>query len=198
MLNLLIAGVGGQGTVLGARLLGLAALEKGLKLRGSETIGMAQRGGSVVSHLRLGEGAHSPLIPLGQADLLLAFEPAEALRALPFLRAGGHMLVADRAVQPAGMPHYDVPAVLACLKRRRPGSFFLGGDEVLARVGGRGLNVAMLGAAAALGLLPFGLAELETALRRRLAPHTIESNLRALHLGAKMAKEGGNKDGNDQ
>ncbi|MDR3085714.1 MAG: indolepyruvate oxidoreductase subunit beta [Christensenellaceae bacterium] len=192
MLNLLIAGVGGQGTVLSARLLGLAALEKGLKVRGSETIGMAQRGGSVVSHLRLGEGAHSPLIPLGEADLILAFEPAEALRALPFLRADGRMLVADRALQPSGTPGYDVAATLSYLKRSQPGGFFLSGEEVIARCGGRSLNVAMLGAAAALGFFPFGLQELEAALHKRLAPRTIESNLHALHFGAETAKKGGN------
>jgi indolepyruvate ferredoxin oxidoreductase beta subunit len=99
-LNCLITGVGGQGTVLISRLIGAAAIAKGLDVRGSETIGMAQRGGSVVSHIRLGENIHSPLIPPGKADVIIAFEPAEAVRVLPFLSPSGRMLVLDRGVMP--------------------------------------------------------------------------------------------------
>ena len=81
--NVLVCGVGGQGTVLASRLIALAAMEKGMEARGAETIGMAQRGGSVVSHVRIGEEIHSPLIPYKAADVIIGFEPAEAVRCLP-------------------------------------------------------------------------------------------------------------------
>ena len=85
MLNILLTGVGGQGTVLAAKVLAQAALEKGWQVRTAETIGMAQRGGNVVSHVRIGnkgEQVHAPLVSRGTADLIIAFEPAEAARVL--------------------------------------------------------------------------------------------------------------------
>ena len=92
MLNILLAGVGGQGTVLAAKVLAQAALEKGWQVRTAETIGMAQRGGNVVSHVRIGnkgEQVHAPLVSRGTADLIIAFEPAEAARVLPYLAPAG-------------------------------------------------------------------------------------------------------------
>ena len=87
--NCLLCGVGGQGVVLASRLIAYAAMEQGDFVRTTETIGMAQRGGSVVSHVRAGEEVHSPLIPAGGADVILAFEPGEAVRCLPYLKEGG-------------------------------------------------------------------------------------------------------------
>ncbi|MBQ9069166.1 MAG: 2-oxoacid:acceptor oxidoreductase family protein, partial [Eggerthellaceae bacterium] len=92
MLNVLIAGVGGQGSVLAAKILAQAAMEKGWQVRTAETIGMAQRGGNVLSHVRmgnLGEEVHAPLVPQGAADCVIALEPGEGLRALPFLAPEG-------------------------------------------------------------------------------------------------------------
>ena len=80
--NVLLCGVGGQGTVLASRLIALAAMEKGMEARGAETIGMAQRGGSVVSHVRIGGEIYSPMIPHKGADVMIGFEPAEAVRCL--------------------------------------------------------------------------------------------------------------------
>ncbi|MBQ5587217.1 MAG: 2-oxoacid:acceptor oxidoreductase family protein, partial [Selenomonadales bacterium] len=93
MKNCLLCGVGGQGTVLASRIIASAAMEKGLFARTAETIGMAQRGGSVVSHVRLGDDIQSSLIPLGQAELLIAFEPCEAVRCLPYLKADATIIV---------------------------------------------------------------------------------------------------------
>ncbi|MBP5751237.1 MAG: 2-oxoacid:acceptor oxidoreductase family protein, partial [Treponema sp.] len=84
--NILICGVGGQGTVLAAKIIAQAAINQGQKVLSAETIGMAQRGGSVVSHVRIGDDAFSPLIPQGQADLLISFEAAEAVRNIPYLK----------------------------------------------------------------------------------------------------------------
>ena len=116
----LITGVGGQGTVLMSRLIGAAAIAKGLDVRGSETIGMAQRGGSVVSHIRLGHNIQSPLIPQGKADLVIAFEPAEAVRVYTFLSPAGRMLVLDRGIMPVagivGERKYNPGEMLTFLK----------------------------------------------------------------------------------
>ena len=87
--DVLIAGVGGQGTILASKLIARSAMEDGLFVRSSETIGMAQRGGSVVSHVRVDCEEGSSVIPLHTADLLLAFEPAEAARHLNRLKKGG-------------------------------------------------------------------------------------------------------------
>ncbi|MCL2267332.1 MAG: 2-oxoacid:acceptor oxidoreductase family protein, partial [Treponema sp.] len=83
--NCIIAGVGGQGTVLASKLIAAAAMKKGFDARTTETIGMAQRGGSVFGHIRIGDNIFSPLVPLGKADAIIAFEPSEAVRQLPYL-----------------------------------------------------------------------------------------------------------------
>ena len=99
--NIILCGVGGQGTVLASRLISAAAMARNIPVLSAETIGMAQRGGSVFSHLRMGEGIHSPMIARGEADLLLGFEPGETARMLPFLRPGGQVIVSSRPVTPA-------------------------------------------------------------------------------------------------
>ena len=91
--DILICGVGGQGTVLASKIIAASAMEEGSLVHSAETIGMAQRGGCVTSHVRVGENAFSPLIPLGSADLLLAFEPGEAARNLKYLKKDGMAIV---------------------------------------------------------------------------------------------------------
>ncbi len=103
MLGILLTGVGGQGTVLAAKILAQAAWAKGWHVRTAETIGMAQRGGSVVSHVRMGdrgEEVYAPLLGRSSADLIVAFEPAEAARVLPYLAADGMLVTAQTSVQP--------------------------------------------------------------------------------------------------
>ena len=123
MIDILLAGVGGQGTVLAAKVLAQAAQSKGWQVRTAETIGMAQRGGNVTSHVRMGSGGEevfSPLITPGTADMVIALEPGEAARALPFLAPGGVLVTATTAIQPvtaalASQPYRagDVVAALA-------------------------------------------------------------------------------------
>ena len=98
--NVLLCGAGGQGTVLASRLIALAAMEKGMEARGAETIGMAQRGGSVVSHVRIGGEIYSPMIPHKGADVMIGFEPAEAVRCLPYLKKGGCVVVSPVPIRP--------------------------------------------------------------------------------------------------
>ncbi len=99
--NILICGIGGQGTVLAAKLLDTAALLAGYTVHSAETIGMAQRGGSVISHVRIGENVYSPLIPLGTADMIISFEMAEAVRNIYYLKKDGTVIVNKQIILPS-------------------------------------------------------------------------------------------------
>ncbi|MDR0881221.1 MAG: indolepyruvate oxidoreductase subunit beta [Candidatus Adiutrix sp.] len=189
MTDCLIAGLGGQGTILASRLLGAAALSLGLEVRGSETIGMAQRGGSVVSHVRLGPGAESPLIAPGRAEVILAFEPGEAVRALPFLKPDGWMIVSDREIKSFG-PSDSVAAWLGYLRANVPHLQVLDGRKIAQNFGPRCLNVAILGLAAACGTLPCSVADLQKALEAKFEPRLAGLNKQALQAGAEMAQGG--------
>jgi indolepyruvate ferredoxin oxidoreductase beta subunit len=98
--NILIVGVGGQGTILASRVLSGVAQKTGLDVKVSEIHGMSQRGGSVVTQVRYGEKVFSPIIPFGQADIILAFEKLEALRWLPYLKKDGSILINDQQIDP--------------------------------------------------------------------------------------------------
>ena len=100
MLNILLTGVGGQGTVLASKVLAQAALSKGWHVRTAETIGMAQRGGSVVTFVRYGEEVFEPIVEEGCADLLIAFERLEAMRYAHFLKKDGVLIVNDQRMDP--------------------------------------------------------------------------------------------------
>jgi indolepyruvate ferredoxin oxidoreductase beta subunit len=182
-LNIIIAGVGGQGTILASRLRGDAALLAGMKVKGSETIGMAQRGGSVTSHLRIfkeGEPVFSPLVSPGQADLVLALELNEAVRAWPFLHSGAALIALDELIganMPRGGDWASAEDIRACLKTS---ATLMETGAVKARYGKRCLNVALLGLALREGKLPFSLALMEEALKKRLKPQYVEQNLAVL------------------
>lgn len=196
-LNCLITGVGGQGTVLMARLIGNAAIFRGFDVLGAETIGMAQRGGSVVSHIRIGPGPRSPLIPPGRSDLIIAFEPAEAVRVLPYLAPAGRLLALDRGVAPVtsslaankdGGAGYDPSAMIAYLRQSLEDRLsIIDGEGLIRRCGNaRVINTALLGAAVKLGLLPFTAAEIGEVIKTKLPPKFVEMNLAALKAGQEL------------
>ena len=187
--SVILAGVGGQGAVLASKLIAHAAMGRGLPVRTAETIGMAQRGGSVTSHVRVGESAFSPLVGRGRADSIVAFEPAEAARQLPFLRAGGMVVTSDAPVVPVsaatGGPPYDLPAIMAYL-RASVGEHLVVVDAgaVEERLGtSRALNVALLGAAARAGALgPVSVDDLLAAVRAVVPERFRDLDERALAL----------------
>jgi indolepyruvate ferredoxin oxidoreductase beta subunit len=193
VLNIIIAGTGGQGTIFTARLIGETACAAGFDVRGSETIGMAQRGGSVVSHLRISLGADdtawSPLVPRGEAGLVIGFELAEAVRVIPFLGEGGVVVVADIAVPPSGGSPYDSAAVLTALRKQSEHIVIADSAEITARFGPRCLNTALLGIALSRGIFPFDAVSVEETLRRRLSPALLQPNIYALHEGASLRIE---------
>ena len=188
--NVILAGVGGQGAVLASKLLARAAMDRGLPVKTAETIGMAQRGGSVFSHVRMGEGAHSPLIGHGRADAIVAFEPAEAVRQLPFLRPGGMVVTSDVPVVPVssatGGPAYDLPAIMSYLRERVDEKNLVVVDAAAAAHAlgtAKALNVVLLGAAAragALGLVTVD--DLASAVRALVKPTFADLDLAALNL----------------
>ena len=108
--NIVLCGVGGQGTVLASKLIAAAAMKKDIPVMSAETIGMAQRGGSVFSHIRMGEGLYAPMIAKGTADIIIGFEPGEAVRQLPYLREGGQVIVSQRAIRPVTAHVREHPA----------------------------------------------------------------------------------------
>lgn len=99
-MNIMIVGVGGQGTLLASRILGKVAIKEGYDVKVSEVHGMSQRGGSVVTYVKYGEKVYSPIIDKGEADLILAFEMLEAMRALPYLKKGGKMIANTQQMNP--------------------------------------------------------------------------------------------------
>ena len=192
--NVILAGVGGQGAVLASKLLARAAMERGLPVKTAETIGMAQRGGSVFSHVRMGEGAHSPLIGRGRADAIVAFEPAEAVRQLPLLRPGGMVVTSDAPVIPVsaatGGPAYDLPAIMAYLHERvgEKNLAIVDAATAEAELGtAKALNVVLLGAAARAGALgPVTVDDLAAAVRATVSPRFLTLDLAALSIGCQL------------
>jgi indolepyruvate ferredoxin oxidoreductase beta subunit len=192
--NLIFAGVGGQGIILASKLVANAALRSGLSVRTAETIGMAQRGGSVVSHVRIGAGAHSPLPPLGSADAIVGFEPAEAVRCLPYLREGGVVVVSGVAIAPVTSSlsgsDYDGGEMVAYLRRKVERVIVVDAEAVCAECGSpKVLNTALLGAAAAAGALGITLDEMASTIESVLPQKFVRMNLQALRAGARYVEE---------
>ena len=184
--NVLIVGVGGQGVLLASEVLTAAAVEAGFDAKKSEVHGMAQRGGSVVSHVRFGEKVHSPVIAPGEADLLVSFEKMEAVRWIHSLAADGKVIVNDQEIVPSGLETYpdDVDSQLA---ERAPDALKI--DALgLAREAGhpRAVNVVMLGAFSK--FLDFPPGDWQKAIEKRVPPKTKEINLKAFELGRKAVE----------
>ena len=143
--NILICGVGGQGTVLAAKVISQAAVSTGQKVVSAETIGMAQRGGSVTSHVRIGDEVFSPLIPNGQADLIIAFEASEAVRNIDFLKKNGTVVVNTKIVQPTTASLtgkiFAADEMLSHLKKTGAKVVALDADQIARRIDFYELNV---------------------------------------------------------
>lgn len=191
--NCLVVGVGGQGVVLASRLVAAACMASGAFVRTAETIGMSQRGGSVASHVRVAAGPEelpSSLIGRGGADLLLSFEPGEAVRAFAQLKPGAALVCADRVVASSASPSYDGVAQLDWLRGHvGAGRLAVVETEALTREGlsPKCLNVMLLGAAVGLGALPFDAQGLLGAMESLMRPKLVPMNKKALELGMKLA-----------
>ena len=182
--NIILCGVGGQGTVLASRLISAAAMKEGLPVQSAETIGMAQRGGSVFSHIRIGEGADTPMIGLGQADLILGFELGETVRQLPYLKKGGKVIAADKAVMPVTASlagGYDPAVMKEFLRSNVPDLSIVAVEEAFKELGSsKVLNLLLLGAALRSGGLGLNESSLTEAVKENVPPKFLELNLKAL------------------
>ena len=155
-INFILAGVGGQGTILASDLLAQVGMDAGYDVKQAEVHGMAQRGGSVSSHVRWGPVVYSPLIAVGEADILVAFEQIEALRYVHFLRPGGAVVVNQQAIAPitvsAGPALYPSMDTLRSELARATERVFWAPALDIARALGNDkvTNVVLLGALSAL------------------------------------------------
>lgn len=155
-LNFLLVGVGGQGTILASDVLANVGLIAGYQSKQADLHGMAQRGGSVTSHVRWGRTVYSPLVGAGEVDVLLAFEKAEALRNLPNLRPGGLALINLEAIEPItvtfGGQHYPHDEhIRQAFSQVTNLAVFIDGREIAERLGNSKVtNVVLLGAISAL------------------------------------------------
>ncbi len=183
--NIVLCGVGGQGTILASRLLASAAMEKGLNVMSAETIGMAQRGGSVFSHLRIGEGICSPMIAKHTADLIIGFEPSEAVRMLPYLKEDGCVVVSTRPVlsvmDTLSGASADSSEMIEYLKKHAGNVLAVDTEKACEDLGStKVLNVLLLGASLTTGVLGFNREEMEATVKKIVPAKFHELNLRAL------------------
>ncbi|HCL78629.1 MAG TPA: indolepyruvate ferredoxin oxidoreductase [Synergistaceae bacterium] len=176
----IIVGIGGQGILFSSKVLGKIAIDRGLSVAGSEVHGMAQRGGSVISHFKIGE-YKSPLVQVGEADILVAFDQNEAVRNLQYLRKGGTLVVNvhdEKAFENASLRSYieargiDVRSLKGydLLKKHMGGNFLF-------------LNVLLLGAMSGAGIGDFSYDEVAKAVKDLSPSKFEEDNMKVLELG---------------
>ena len=186
--GIILCGVGGQGTVLASKLISASAMETGLSVMSAETIGMAQRGGSVTSHIRIGEGVYSPMIAFGGADTIIGFEPGEAARMLPFLKEGGSVVVSSGVVIPVTealvRSDYSSENMVGYLREHVERLTVVNTDTAIREVGtAKVLNIILLGASIAAGALPVTADTLMKMIERRVPEKYIDLNRKALEYG---------------
>jgi indolepyruvate ferredoxin oxidoreductase beta subunit len=186
--DILMVGIGGQGTILASNILGEACLIERRSVRAAETHGMAQRGGSVESHIRI-DGRFGPLIAPGTADVLIGFDLLEGLRYSHFLKPGGKMVVNRRIVIPTSVfvQKLPLPSEEEIIARLSANDLCLIDALTIAREAGSSLsiNVVMLGASSP--HLPLAEGSLITAVQRLVPPNTVAINTNAFELGRKAA-----------
>ncbi len=153
-INFMLAGVGGQGTILASDVLANVGLAAGYQAKQAEVHGMSQRGGSVTSYVRWGEAVYSPLVGAGEVDVFLSFEKVEALRNLDQLRPGALAVISLEAIKPVtvtsgGQPYPDDVQIRACLAQVTSKAFYVDAQAIASQLGNLKVsNVALLGALA--------------------------------------------------
>jgi indolepyruvate ferredoxin oxidoreductase beta subunit len=194
--DIIVAGVGGQGSILASHILAEAAIlgesrsPERVKVRVGETFGAAMRGGAVASHVRIGDGVYGPLVSRGQADMVIALEPLEGLRiSVEHIKEDGIVLLNDQRIPPVdvkiGAVRYpDIGEIRAALEELGATVRVLEGNRLAEQAGtAKALNIVMLGAAFGCGILPFSERILLEAIKRRVPQRFMDANLRAFQLG---------------
>lgn len=188
-----LIGVGGQGTIKASTIIGEAAMKKGLNVVMSEVHGMAQRGGTVVTEFKIGD-ADSPLIEEGAADLMIAFEPAEALRALNKINKESFVIVNSSPIVPftvsLGISEYPEPSSVFRELRAKINNLLVIDAQKIAKKTGSIIseNMVLLGAAVAIPNFPIEKDLIVQSMKKNLPPKSIETNLKAFEMGFKEVK----------
>ncbi|MCX6005890.1 MAG: indolepyruvate oxidoreductase subunit beta [Chloroflexi bacterium] len=191
--DILMVGVGGQGTILASDILGEAALAKGLDVKKTDTLGMAQRGGSVTSHLRIGKKVWSPLISPGEADVLLAFEKLEAARWVNYIKPDGLVIINKLAILPLsislGTQRYpDDQEIIDSFRQRTSRIHLIDGTKQAGLLGDiRTLNIFMLGFLSHFLSINFDPAIWKQAITKQLPAKILDINIRAFEKGREVA-----------
>lgn len=194
--NLIITGVGGQGNVMASRVLGNMMVRKGFKVTIGETFGASQRGGSVMSHLRISKnGNWSPQIPKGQADFIIALEPSEALRLLTtYGNPKVNILSNTRPIHPvdviAGDVNYPtIDEIISTIKQIAAASWFIDATEEAMKMGNPIYgNIIILGALAATDSLPMDREDFISVIEDSFSKDRLKPNIDAYDLGNEMAQ----------
>jgi indolepyruvate ferredoxin oxidoreductase beta subunit len=183
--NILLVGVGGQGTILASELLALVLLAADFDVKKSEVHGMAQRGGRVVSHVRFGKKVYSSLIVRGEADILVGFEMAETLRSLDWLSSGARVLAERKAILPHTSQVGEAPYPFDALDRVSEAGFDLtvvDGEALAEKTGEKKTaNVVLMGALAR--YLPVERSTWEETIKKNMPEKLVKMNLEAFELG---------------
>jgi indolepyruvate ferredoxin oxidoreductase, beta subunit len=188
-MDLLVTGVGGQGVVLASDIIGQTAIAAGYDVKKTDTLGMAQRGGSVVSHLRLAEKVWSPLIKEGQADLLLSFEKLEAARWSHYIMPGAIVIVNTYEQPPLsvslGQIKYPTDdEIKKALNRRTDKIYFIEANKRAQELGNvKTLNIFMLGCFSMFA--PLDVQVWKDSIKRLMPEKLVDINLKAFELGRK-------------
>lgn len=194
--RIFFTGVGGQGTLLATRMVGEAALAEGLPVTMSEIHGMAQRGGVVESSVVIGK-VFSPTIPDGEADILMAFEPLEALRAIPKCHAESLIIASTAPIVPftvaVGQSTYpEVAELEQAIKEKVSNLLWLDAVELARKAGSeRASNTVLVGVLAGTGRLPIARSSWEEALQKTLPSRLVEINRQAFEAGYTVGTEAG-------
>jgi indolepyruvate ferredoxin oxidoreductase beta subunit len=194
-INIIICGVGGQGVVLVSELLGNAAVRGGVPVKGSEVLGMAQRGGSVFSNLRLGGDVIAPMTPEGKCDVLIAVEPSEALRNINYLAKNSVVVLNTATVMPytvylgkSGYPTQE--QIIEKLRHVTDRIITLDASGLAKQAGSlQAANVVMLGALFGTGLIPVKDEFAKEAILSRFKGKVGETNIKAFDLGYEHVKQ---------
>ena len=193
--NIVLAGVGGQGTLLAAEILGTAAVQERLNVRVSEIHGMAQRGGAVVSEVRMGTNVQAPTVLDGQADIILGFEPLETLRNLKYASEKTLVLMSDEKIPPTELAasNKPYPSTKEIVEKihRFTNLVIIVETRRLAKEAGSSLaqNVILVGALVACGRLPVRKESIIDAVRELVPAKHLNVNLKAFELGYKSVRE---------
>ncbi|WP_042330943.1 indolepyruvate oxidoreductase subunit beta [Desulfosporosinus orientis] len=190
IINVLLVGVGGQGTILASKILTHVALAQGYEVKMSEIHGMAQRGGSVVTQVRIGEDVYSPVIEAGEADIIVAFEQLEAYRWAHFLKKDGVLIVNTQKIVPltvlTGAQTYPT-SILEDLKGRVERYLELDGLKLATEAGNaKATNVVLMGVLSK--YMDFQEESWQNALTEKIPAKLLELNKKAFALGVAEAK----------